>query len=134
MFALILPTGQYFVQAWTQPTIFLISPLIHFILVVSAFRIIIPVFKGIISQDILSVYIPLTMVFTLKLTSNSSFFFFLQVYFFYFNFCPTWLWFYYFFFHKIQSFSPYYSSVLIQENPNIFIAGEEWFIYRILIL
>ena len=28
-------------------------------------------------------------------------------------------------FHKIQSFSPRYSSVLIQENPNIFIAGEE---------
>lgn len=30
-----------------------------------------------------------------------------------------------YFFHKIQSFSPHYSSVLIQENPNIFIAGGE---------
>ena len=28
-------------------------------------------------------------------------------------------------FHKIQSFSPRYSSVLIHENPNIYIAGEE---------
>ena len=37
---------------------------------------------------------------------------------FYFNFYPTWLWFYYFF-HKIQSFSPYYSSVLIQEIQEI---------------